>query len=383
MENNNLSENSKAKTKPDNDTTIEKSNTTTVDKSNANNENSINEENNTVKSENNQNSTDENTLNAQEQEKDTNIYTKKFKIIKGRFKTNKIIAYGGFLIIINSEVENLNRLNVQVSLKQHFFDEFNIKDNWYAVEGKLIASSLRLKEINQGITNGLRQVLIIFFETRSFLTPVIKHFEKNDINKIEEILKDKILDVISDQSLHIETEYTSLDELEIPEELETKKEVTVDIDPRTYVDIDIVKDPVNGVQIKDLQPGQRVFIQNFPQELIDEHSLDQTSSFRNDRLFPSFVEIIKNDSTDETGEWTAVFNFGGGIYGRVDIYPIVKVKIFQENTLIVEEALSSPAMDESERREVLKMYLIFLGILIIFGIIVVWYYKYGIMLLLK
>lgn len=314
-------------------------------------------------------------------------YPHKYKIIKARFKTNKIIAYGAFLIIIDSETQALNKINVQVSLRGHFYDELVLSEEWYKYDAKLIAASLKIKEINQGVTNGLKQVLKISFETRSFISGIIKNFNNDEPDEIKNTLRERILDVISDATLIMEIDLESVEKLEVPEDPNADKQRKTISDyedeARNYIDIELVHDPVNGVQIKDLQEGQRVFVQNVNEEIIEKYKLQETSSYRDGKLFPAFVEMKRNDNTDESGEWTAIFNFGGGVYGKVNIYPIVKIKIFQEHTLIVEQALSTPAMDESERKEVLKMYLIFLGILTIFGLIVVWYYKYGVLLLIK
>ncbi|HOK40057.1 MAG TPA: hypothetical protein PLD27_03350 [bacterium] len=321
--------------------------------------------------------------------------SQKYKIIKGKFKSKKIIAFGAFVAVFDSENYNLSKFNLQVALRPHFYDEFNPDDEWYIYDSKLIAYSLKVKDLNAAVTNGLRQVLKATFDNRDFIKDIIKNFNNNEFNDLNNRLREKILDVISDTALETDFFYDSVKSLEIPtgvfgeEPKEEEQKTTALYDysaedkDRIFIKMDIIHDPVNGTQMKDLERGMRVYAKNLVKEEIEKYNLQKTSSYKNGEYCPIFVGLRKTATTDETGEWEAVFNFGDGKYGKVMVYPIVKVKVFEEETMLIENVLKEEKTGIVDINESLKMYAIFIGILILFSIVIWWYYNYGILLTLK
>lgn len=319
-------------------------------------------------------------------------FAERYKVIKAKFHSKKIIAYGAFVALFDSEKYALEKLNLQVALKPNFLDDFMDDDPWYIYDSKLVAYSLRLSEINQGVTEGLRQVLRLTFDEREFIITLFKFFEGGNFENLIEIIKEKILDVISDTSLVIEINFESVNTLEIPEEEIVEEVVEEKIDEydyshddreRTFVAMDVIHDPINGTQISKLERGKRIYVKNLVKEEIQKYELEKTSSFKKKQYYPLFVGLRRIPKSDESGEWEAVFNFGSGFFGKTQIYPVVKVKVLNEDDLATQEAIEISQMSAPDTKESLRMYLIFLGILAIFCIVVWWYYNYGILYTLK
>lgn len=316
----------------------------------------------------------------------------RFKVIKGKFKSQKIIAYGAFIALFDSELNTLSKFNLQVALRPHFLDDFDKDTPWYVYDSKLIAYSLKLKELNQGVTNGLRQVLKVTFDDKEFIKTIIKHFSENTFEALTNTIREKILDVISDTAMITEFYYESVDDIKVPDEFGGKaksdiKENEFDYSEedrnRIFVQMDIIHAPVDGTQLKDLDKSKRVYAKNLIKEEIDKYNLQKTSSYKNNNYCPLFAGLRRIPETDTTGEWEALFNFGDGKYGKVKVYPIVKVKVFEEEDVLVEKALQEAGNAALDIKESLKIYFIFLSILLLFGIIIWWYYNYGILYSVK
>jgi hypothetical protein len=288
---------------------------------------------------------------------------KNLYIIKGRFKSTKVKAYGLFLLIINVLQGILERVDAVVCRSSRIC-AFDVKAKWDVFEK--VVHNIRMKKIGVVVklTNELREELKAVFQMKdkavfqALINPV-----RDDLENILVAAVGKVIDDTK-PALSIDVDQISAlrekdKEVEVSQEEKEKKELIKEERGELVIKLNItpVIAPVSGIPITELTQGERILVEVVDTTELGKFLAELMGGRKEDQTVPLVVSIEEISPLPEDEQVRLVVKFGPGVFGEAVVPRNIKL-----------HPSSQPLREvPKEKREIsskeLLIFLIALGIL--------------------
>ncbi|MBU2599171.1 hypothetical protein KJ849_01105 [bacterium] len=278
-------------------------------------------------------------------------------IVKARFKAEGIKYYGMIFMILDSNREILEKLEVAIANDKRLC-QFDESASWENFER--VVYGLQLKEgIVPRFTGILKHRIKEIFRSKNKKTQFFQALKEGSYDLFKEWLKEEVANVINDNNLELKADINLISTLEPESKIKSGKEEREE--PRIVqkverekkeaylaLEVALAVSPLTGILVSELRKGDRVIVKIIDNREVGRYIATLMGGRKENQIIPlvAYVEEVIPVSNHEV---KVLVNLGPGIKGEapenIEVKVILassfeKLKDNKDYTLIIYKILS-------------------------------------------
>jgi len=274
-----------------------------------------------------------------------------YVIIKGRFKAIGTSSYGIFIIFVDNNTKNVDKIDI---ISSHFSTIYEnpVSMPWSELED-LITKMKWKGEFATSLTNDVQSTLEDIFQPGTGRgIDIWTSVKKGQLNKVCNIFEEYLSRPTGDKNVKVEVAIETVTRSEIdevkrareqkgelesanltsnltPTEVQKNQELGIE-ESAIVLDVSLVLSPISGIPIYDLKEGTKILVKISEQSSRGQYFIDLFNASVNNEILPIPATVVK--VTHDGKIYTVLVNIGPGIYGKSMDEDTVKVKLYDPTT---------------------------------------------------
>ncbi|HRP67912.1 MAG TPA: hypothetical protein PLY93_00050 [Turneriella sp.] len=294
-----------------------------------------------------------------------NLKSEPLIALKGRFRAPNARYYGQFFILINQKNDCIDAAQVLITSNTETYNILKTTDNWKKFES--LINRLKYEgKYSQSITSEFQERLKQLTLDKLFFSDLVKAVHGNNENNLKFLVGGFYQRIIKDEEFSIDllVDKASLND-ESFENVGTTSPADSALENGSYLPIKLDLDPISGKDVKQVRPGDKIFVRILPQSdqanaFIDSTGLRSESGFIKSAPFIITSVVYPGVGVELVGK------LSDGVYGKIVEEQNVLIRVAETVKKITKpNGQANVSTPQAEKSSILVMAIGVLGIVLL------------------